>query len=224
MVAWAGDDGSLRRFLRAAGAAAVASGVLNIVYFAAHPTGGEPPSAHAVTAWYAPFHALEIIGQLLFLLAVTGMYLGQRRAAGRAGFAGYVLLLTGTVFVIGTLWADGFFTPVLASKAPELLDHGRDLYRGALFWASGTMVATITLGFLLFGAASFRARVFPRGAVGAMTLGGVMVPLPPPPYSTLPWAVFIAGAIVLGIGLTWIGLMLAKSPPTASRERGLELG
>ena len=204
------SGGSFRRLIRAAGAAAVVSGLLNIVYFATHPSGGEPPAAHAVNGWYAPLHGLEILGQLSFLLAVTGMYLVQSRATGRLGFAGYVLLLVGTIFVIGTLWGDGFFSPVLASKAPGLLDRGHDLYVGALFWASGAMVGTITLGFLIFGVASLRARVFPRAAVALMTLGGVMVPLPPPPYSQLPWAVFVAGAIILALGLTGLGLALVK--------------
>jgi hypothetical protein len=218
MREWGFDEGTFRKIIHAAAAAAIVSGLLNIVYFAAHPSGGEPPAAHAVNGWYAPLHGLEILGQLSFLLAITGMYLAQNRAMGRLGFAGYVLLLVGTIFVIGTLWGDGFFSPVLAGKAPRLLDRGRDLYVGALFWASGAMVATITLGFLMFGAASFRARVFPRTAVAMMTLGGVMVPLPPPPYSKLPWAVFIAGAIILAIGLTGLGLALAKlgsgdSPP-----------
>ena len=203
-------EASLHRLIRAAGAAAVVSGLLDIVYFAAHPSGGEPPAAHAVDGWYAPIHGLEILGQLSFLLAVTGMYLVQSRAMGRLGFVGYVLLLVGTIFVIGTLWGDGFFSPVLASKAPELLDHGRALYVGALFWASGAMVGTITLGFLMFGVASFRAHVFPRAAVAMMTLGGVIVPLPPPPYSKLPWAVFVAGAIILALGLTGLGRALTK--------------
>jgi hypothetical protein len=212
------SQGSFRRLIRAAGAAAIVSGLLDIVYFAAHPPGGEPPAAHAVNGWYAPLHGLEILGQLSFLLAITGMYLVQSRATGRLGFAGYVLLLVGTIFVIGTLWGDGFFSPVLASKAPGLLDHGRDLYVGALFWASGAMVGTITLGFVMFGVASFRARVFPRTAVAMMTLGGVIVPLPPPPYSTLPWVVFVAGAIILAVGLIAMGLALAKLGPGDFRQ------
>ncbi len=76
------SQGSFRRLIRAAGVAAVVSGLLNIVYFATHPSGGEPPAAHAVNGWYAPLHGLEILGQLSFLLAVTGMYLVQSRAAG----------------------------------------------------------------------------------------------------------------------------------------------
>jgi len=210
MPEWSFGEGSFRRLIRAAGIAAVVSGLLDIVYFVAHPSGGEPPAAHAINGWYAPLHGLEILGQLSFLLAVTGMYLVQNRVTGRLGFAGYVLLLAGTIFVIGTLWGDGFFSPVLASKTPGLLDHGRDLYVGALFWASGAMVGTITLGFLMFGAANLRARVFPRTAVAMMTLGGVMVPLPPPPYSKLPWAIFVVGAIILAIGLIGMGLALAK--------------
>jgi hypothetical protein len=51
-----------------------------------------------------------------------------------------------------------------------------------------------------------------------MTLGGVIVPLPPPPYSTLPWVVFVAGAIILAVGLIAMGLALAKLGPGDFRQ------
>src|SRR5438093_6112965 len=107
--------------LRTTAVAAASSGLLNLVFFAVHPSGGEPPSASAVGSWYAPLHALDILSLLLALVALTGLYLVQAGRVGWLGLAGYLLAFVGSVLLIGLLWGAGFFTRLLARRAPGLV-------------------------------------------------------------------------------------------------------
>jgi NADH:ubiquinone oxidoreductase subunit H len=155
---------------------------------------------------------------LLLVATLTGMFVAQSREIGRLGALGYFSLVIGSIFLIGTLWGDGFFTPVLASRAPHLLERPGELYVGPLYAASAAAYAFSGIGFVLFGITSYRAWRLPRAAVALFTIGGLGLLLPPEPILTIPWAIFIAAAAVLGAGLVWIGVTL---PAAAQRSSAL---
>ena len=64
------------------------------------------------------------------------------------------------------------------------------------------------LGGLLFGIATFRARILPRGAAVLLALGTALAPLP----ALLPYASQPKIAIPTGLALAWLGYALLTEP------------
>ena len=60
------------------------------------------------------------------------------------------------------------------------------------------------IGWVLFGAASLRAHVFPTGASAAILVGGLLSGLPIGPA-------YLTGGIVLGLAIAWLGVWLMRS-------------
>lgn len=202
----------LGKALRGAALSAFGAGSLTFLYFLTHPFEGEPPPPGALNDLYAPLHAVGIAGQLLFLVAITGLYVVQARAIRTMGLVGYVTLMLGAIFIIGTLWGDGFFSPVLAKRAPELIANPDDLYDGPLFVASAIAYVPYVVGFVLFGVASFRAALLPRAGIIGLTLGGLGLLIPPEPVTSVPWWLFIGAAAIMAVGLGRLGFDLWRAP------------
>jgi hypothetical protein len=111
-------------------------------------------SEEAQTGSYIFRQALFLLGVTLLLLGLVGLYVRQSQAAGTLGLVGFLVAFAGTVLVAGFLWAGTFITPALATEVPEFLDARAP---------PGFFPALITcgVGWLLFGIATLRARVYP---------------------------------------------------------------
>jgi hypothetical protein len=207
---------SQRTLLKLAAVAAGASGGLNLIFFALHPSQGEPPPAVNIGSSYPGLHAVDMVALVLAVFGLTGLYLAQRREAGVAGFAGYVGIVAGSILLVGFLWGDGFYGPLLAERAPEVLNAPGRLYSGAILIGSGVAALVFLVGYVLFGVATIRAGIFSRTAAGMTTVGAVIVALPPPPLAPLPWLLLIAGALILALGLGYLSYQLWVRPELAS--------
>jgi hypothetical protein len=85
--------------------------------------------------------------------------------------------------------------PWLADVAPQVLEESPS---GSLLAGGLTGLALFSLGWVLFGIASFRARVFPQWAAGVVILGGAQgIQAGYPPFQ-----------IVLGLGVGLLGYWL----------------
>jgi hypothetical protein len=192
---------------RIAGPTALAAGVLMVV--AEVVMWPFDPAQHQATSSDPVFQAggvVYFVAFCLLLVALTAAYEWQARSSGRFGVAGLVAALIGTLALGGDLWFETFAVPWLADTAPEALETTPTtlLAVGALF-----SYASFALGWVLFGLASLRARVFPAAICGALVVGGV-----------LGWAALVApfGAF-LGLAVAWLGAwMLRATPETAEGE------
>jgi len=151
-----------------------------------HPPGEE--IRYLVLPTYPIAHALGLAAFLLLLLAVPGLYARQAGRAGRLGLVGFILSM---LFLAGTcellLW-EAFGAPRLAADpATSYLVVSVPPGHAALAGATGMMangalgaigrygvlLALTVLGPILFGAATWRARVYPRW-VGILQIGSVV--------------------------------------------------
>ncbi len=78
------------------------------------------------------------------------------------------------MLVAGFFWTSAFIAPLLAVEAPELLAV---LVALPGFFRSFIVFA---FGWLLFGVATLRAGIYPRGAAVLLIVGAVLIVIPRP--------------------------------------------
>jgi hypothetical protein len=197
------------RLIRLSGLASIASGVLLASFFILHPGGGDPASAATITSSaYAAEHLLGVASMALMLLASVGLYARQLAPSGTLGLVSIVIAFLGTALTGSTIYVDGFMLPIVAANAPDLLAISGPIYSppGVLLFALPGVLFTV--GLVLFGVASLRARVLPRWGSVLLMVGAVILALPPEPLSPVPAFAIILGAVVFAAGLAWLGLGL----------------
>nr|MDQ3303344.1 hypothetical protein [Actinomycetota bacterium] len=157
---------SASNLIRVGGLAAVLAGALLLIadlwslLLEVIVGGSENFSEFAVTTPWTVLSTMFLLGSLLLLVALVGLYARQSEAAGTLGLAGFLVALVGTGLLVGMMWTMAFVVPSAAIEAPAFLDAEETA--GPLdmgFMLSGIAVA---VGWALFGVATLRARVFPR--------------------------------------------------------------
>jgi hypothetical protein len=78
----------------------------------------------ATTGTYAVVIVLTLLGTVLLLVGLVGLYAGQSEAAGLLGLVGFLMSFLGNALVASAVWEATFVVPWLAGEAPELLDEG----------------------------------------------------------------------------------------------------
>lgn len=141
-----------------------------------------------------------LVGGILLLGGLVGLYVRQAEAAKKLGVVGFVLAFLGTAVVVGDFYANTFITPLVALEAPSFLDSP---LAGVLqVWLPLDLVL-LAASWLALCVATVRARVYPRGASWAL-LGGALLALLPLPVVNL----------VFEAALAWLGLVLLKRSGT----------
>jgi hypothetical protein len=153
-----------------------------------------PPSEeirYLVLPTYPLAHQLDLAGFLLLALAMPAFYARQAARAGRLGFAGFVLTM---LFVLGTcellMW-EAFGAPRLALN-PDTSYLVMPAVPGTSPLGATSMMANGALGTVgrfgvlgvltlaapvVFGAATWRARVYPRWAGILQIAALAMIPI-----------------------------------------------
>jgi hypothetical protein len=156
------------------------------------------------------FNAGYAIAFPFLLLALVGLYWRQARETGIFGAIAFCVAATGTVALGGDMWFEGFGVPWLAHVAPEVFT----LNRGTLLVAAWLVsVVLFSLGWALFGLASWRARILPRALSLALAVGGLIgfqAAMPP-------W-----GA-ALGLAVVAAGIWLMRQDRSAGQVHGRAL-
>ena len=165
---------SSSNLIRLAGLAALISGVLAAIGDLLRLVVDVEDPGSATTASYAIVFLLYLISTALLLLGLVGFYTSQSQAAGIVGFVGFLVAFLGTVLLAGALWFELFITPALATEAPGLLEAELGLPGFILMLLFGAV------GWVLFGVATLRARVYPRWAGVLLIVGGVIAFFPLP--------------------------------------------
>jgi hypothetical protein len=190
--------------MRWSGLAAVVGGILLALAGIATsaPFTGEEEAFSVVAssgAWQVGM-GLMLLAMILLLLALVGLYRRQAKQAAGFGLVAFVVAFVGTALGVALMWVFTFVVPTLAQAAPALLDA--DEPPGLLGVGMFASFILFSLGWLLFGVATLRAGVFPRGAAVLLIIGAVFSFI----VDMLPFAVPIPlDLLALAGGLAWMG-------------------
>jgi hypothetical protein len=175
------------------GALIIASDVINAVLFP-----GEQGSQVMLSSTWFIVQILGLLALVLITLGLVGLYAVQAQQAGTLGLIAFVTAFAGILMVFGLSWGEPFLGPLVAEQAPGLLSAEPS---GALAIGSILSLVLFALGWLLFGLASLRAGMLPRGAAVLLIVGAllsfVLTSLDLPLWS-----------IVLGASVIWMGYSL----------------
>ena len=200
---------SASTLMRWAGLSAMVAGLCFIVIGMFHPVN---VPASVTTATWVNVHIFAFALGFFGLFGMAGLYARQAEKSGWLGLAGFVLLCVWMTLVSGFSFVEAFILPRLATASPEFVAGFLGMFSGSpseidlgilptLWNLSGPMYI---FGPLLFGIATFRARVFPRWAGGLLVLGAMLVPigaLVPPEYRP-------RIMVPVGLALAWLGYAL----------------
>ena len=185
-------------FVRWAGIASLAAAGLILVHQISQLVFALTMSQSMAIATHSLRNGLALVAMYALLIALTGLYAMQATAAGRLGLVGYLVAALGTLLVAGDWWYETFVAPLIAAQAPELLKTAPS---GSILIGAAATFGSFALGWVLFGIASYRAGVFPRGAAMLMVVGGIAGIL----------ALSAPFQIPLALAVGWMGSSLLRS-------------
>ena len=112
---------------------------------------------------YIVSSGLRLLGLVLLVWGLIGIYGLQARSAGTFGLWTFVFVFLSTVLAAGNVWAEVFVYPTLVQVAPDMLSGGFTTEASSYMSAGLTLSYPLFfLGLILFAAATFWARVYPR--------------------------------------------------------------
>ena len=116
-----------------------------------------------LTTSYSVSSGLRLLGLVLLVWGLIGIYGPQSRAAGTFGLWTFVSVFLATALAAGNVWAEVFVYPTLAQIAPDML-LGAGFETEAAYMSAGLSMSypLFFLGLILFAAATFWAGVYPR--------------------------------------------------------------
>jgi len=205
---------------RWAGVSAMVAGLCFLVIGMFHPVN--VPSAVNSATWVNDHIAATALG-FFGLFGMAGLYAKQAEKSGWLGLAGFVLFSVWMTMVSGFSFVEAFILPKLATASPAFVEGVLGMFSGipseidlgilpTLWNISGPMYI---LGPLLFGIATFRARVLPRWAGALLALNVIWVPL----GALVPPELQPRIMIPIGLALAWLGYALFSE----RRENASEL-
>ena len=156
------------------------------------------PSDRAATIanpWFAGAQVAYFGAFCLLLLTLVGLYALQADRAGRFGLVAFVAAVVGTMALSGDHWFDTFAGPWIIANDPELANHPS----GWIVAGAFASYALFAVGWVLFGLASLRARVFPLIASIGVIVGG----------AAGFFALMAPFGIPLGLAIAGLGVWLA---------------
>lgn len=195
--------------MRLAGLSAIVAGAGFIIVGLFHQLN-IPESV--TTAIWANVHIVAMLMCFFGIFGITGLYVRQAEKVGLLGFIGFALFSLWFAAVMCFSFVEAFILPTLAIESPAFVEGFLGMFTGIasqvnlsvlpLIWMlSGP---TFILGQLLFGIATYRARIFPQYAGGLLAVSGLLVPLGglvPPQYQPLVM-------VPVGIAFAWLGYSL----------------
>ena len=196
--------------MRLAGVSAMLTGLCFIIIGLFHQ---ENVPASVTTATWVNVHIVATALGFFGLFGMAGLYARQVEKSGWLGLVGFILFSLWMTMVSGFSFVEAFILPQIATVSPAFVESLLGMFSSipstidlgvlpTLWNISGLL---IILGPLLFGIATFRARVLPRLVGGLLVVGSVLVPIGgmvPPEYQPE----FIM--IPFGLAVAWLGYAL----------------
>ena len=210
--------------IRASGLSAVVAGV---IFAAILPIRPPEVLSSVNTSSFVLITSLMTVMSIFGLLGITGLYARQVEEAGWLGLAGYLLLATYFAVQMCISFIEPTVLPLLTSVAPAFVESTfamrsgttGSMNLGALATAHSLASVLFLFGLLLFGIATFRARILPRGAAALLAVSG---PLAGILFGLLPPLLDQLTGIPTGMALIWLGfaLFFARRAPTPESVSG----
>ena len=208
---------------RAAGAAAVAAGLIFIGVQINHP---HLDITSITTTEVVLRNSLKVLMAALALAGITGMYLSQVRRNGVLGLIGYLVLSVGYLSIMSTTAIAAYVLPAIADTNTGYVNDVIALATGHK--ATGDLGALQTVwqvqgfaylaGGLLFGIALYRARVLARWATALLAVGGVVsVALAVMPDAFYRLLAFPNGIAMIGLGYSLWRTARSTTPQPAGQ-------
>jgi hypothetical protein len=194
---------------KAAGAAAVAAGLIFIGVQINHP---HLDATSITTTEVVLRNSLKVLMAALALAGITGMYLSRIRRNGVLGLIGYLLLSIGYLVIMSTTFAAAYVLPTIADTNPGYVnDVIAETTGGTATGDIGVLQTVLQVqgiaylaGGLVFGIALYRARVLARWAAALLAVGGVVTIV----LTLMPDAFYRLLAFPNGIAMIGLGLSL----------------
>jgi hypothetical protein len=198
------------KVIRWAGLSAMAAG---IIFAGIQPIHPPDVLASVNTSTFMIITSLKTVMCLFGLFGIAGLYARQVEETGWLGLGGYLLLTIFYAVQMCYAFAEPLILPLLVTVAPGFVESSLGMASGAggpmNLGAFATVYQLITalyfLGLLLFGIASFRARILSRGAAVLLALSG---PLAIIMVALLPHQLARLAAMPMGFALIWLGYAL----------------
>ncbi len=164
-----------------------------------------PLKAYLLTTTHAVNSVVSILAFALLVIALVVLYEREASRAGAFGALAFGAAVIGTMFMTGDWWYEAFAVPRLAEVAPDAIDT---FVGGRLFIGGLTSFALFGIGWILYGAASTRARVIPRSISITILVAGLM--------SGVPIGIFyLSGGVVHGMAFVWLGVWMLRAARVA---------
>jgi len=178
--------------------AAVLSGALWVVSELLYliPSLRENTPEVATSGSYLFQNTLLLLGGVLLLGGLVGLYARHLENLGVLGMAGFLVAFVGTALAVGSMWTSTFAIPAVAEQAPAALKAGPPpilLFANIVSWGG------LTVGWLMLGVAILQSGVYPR-LIAILLAVGALILFVPVPFSSLPFAVAVAWMGVLSLG------------------------
>src|SRR5215203_1942705 len=143
-----------------------------------------PLKAYVLTTTHAVNSVVSIVGFALLVIALVVLYDREARSAGAFG-----------ALAFGA-----------AEVAPDVVDT---FVGGRLIIGGTTSFVLFGIGWVMYGAASTRARVIPRSISITIIVAGFMSGVPT-------WFVYLPGGVVHGLAFVWLGVWMMRAATVVS--------
>jgi hypothetical protein len=195
---------------RYAGPIALVAGILVIVSRAVTlvtvPADIDALKVYVLSGTHAINSVVSVTAYALLALALVAIYEREARAASTFGVVGLAAAMIGTTFMAGDWWYEAFAVPRLAEVAPDVIDT---FVGGRLLLGGVSSFVLFGLGWALFGAATWRARVLPGPIAVAILIGGLL--------SGVPIGIaYLSGGVLLGLAIAWSGAWMMRTTGAAN--------
>jgi hypothetical protein len=171
-----------------------------------------------------PFQVTNALYWVVFMgltLALVSVYFRFGGREGGLGAVAFCFALAGTLDMAGNMWFDGFAAPWIADVAPGAILAGGS---GMLAIGGFSSYVLFALGWMIFGIAGWRSRMFPAWIGVAFVVAGFLgYNAGLPPYgipiglvmAALGWWIIRTGAPAAAASDPAIDGQTASAPPEA---------
>jgi hypothetical protein len=211
--------------MRWAGFSAMVTGLCFIIVGMFHPVN---VPASVTTATWVNVHIFATAMGFFGLFGMAGLYARQAEKSGWLGLAGFLLFSLWLGLMLPFSFVEAFILPRMTTESPAFVAGFLGMFTGIASKVDLGILPTMwnisgpiyILGLLLFGIATFRARILPRWAGALLALNIVWVPL----GAILPAEYQPRIMVPVGLALAWLGYALFSERQEKSSEALLDQG